>query len=54
MVLTVEVVASRFNFYEFSNHTLIRNVAQNDILRIILYHYEFIGDLGLCFGLFPD
>lgn len=54
VVLTVEVVASRFDFDEFSNHALIRNVAQNDKLRIILDHDELVGNLRLCFGLFPD
>lgn len=43
MVLTVEIVASRFHFDEFADEDFAWDVAENDVLWIIIQDDKLVG-----------
>ena len=51
MILMMEEIATRLDFDELFNHLFLRNVAHNDILRVLLNHSESVWNsrVILCF-----
>lgn len=47
MILVVEKVTSWFDFDELSNYLFLRNVGENNVLRILVQNCEAVGNLGV-------